>query len=96
MLLVIVKKGLCEECGHCATYRVIQDEQNMLGGDSIGLCEKKQVHINMCLILNDNRDKRFFISKRNSFGIFSFVRLLALDVERSLRKKSRYTRRTAR
>jgi hypothetical protein len=29
----------------------------MLGDDIIGHCEKKQVPLNMCLILNDYRDK---------------------------------------
>ena len=30
---------------------------NILGGDSIGQCEEKNVHMNMCLILNGYPDR---------------------------------------
>jgi hypothetical protein len=37
----------------------------ILGGDSIGHCEKK-VHMNMCLLLNGYRDRAVWIYKYKS------------------------------
>jgi hypothetical protein len=54
---------------------------NILGGDSIGHCEKK-VHTNMCLILNGYQDRAVWISRP------VVVRFLFLGYEeRSLQKK---------
>jgi hypothetical protein len=42
------------------TFNVIQGDSagkiNILRGDNIGHCEKKSLHMNMCLILNCFRD----------------------------------------
>ena len=32
-------------------------EVNILGGDSIGHCERKKAHMNTCLIVNGYRDR---------------------------------------
>jgi len=65
-----------------------------LGGDSIGNCEKKAVHMmGMCLILIGYRDGAFLnpISRSKSV-VFLFV---GLDEERSLLTEGGYTKRTA-
>jgi hypothetical protein len=64
-------------------WRWWEGKVNILGGDSISYCEKKkQVHMNICLILNDYQDTDVWICRPNSFT-FLFVRL---DEQRSLQK----------
>ena len=48
-------------CTEVVTQYKIQGDSGgkvyILGGDSIGHCEKKKVYLNMCLILNCYRDR---------------------------------------
>jgi hypothetical protein len=39
---------------------------NILGGDSIGHCEKK-VYVKICVILNCYRDRTFEVTNSNTF-----------------------------
>jgi hypothetical protein len=55
----ILRKERCNGIFYC--YDTIQGESggnaNILGGDSIGHCEKKKSHMNNCVILNGYRDR---------------------------------------
>ena len=65
---------------------------SILGGDSVGHCEKKKVSMDMCLFLKGYWDRAVWISRPNSVR-FLFVKL---DGEQSLQKKVGYTRRISR
>jgi hypothetical protein len=51
---------------------------NILGGDNFGRCEK-ELHTNMCLILNGCPDRALWISRLNSVRL-SFVELVKSEV----------------
>jgi hypothetical protein len=74
-------------------YTVIQGKVSIFGGDSIAHCDKKNVYMNMCLILNGYRNRDVWISRPNSV-IFLFVGLD--EVYKTKKKKGGYTKRIAR
>jgi len=43
-----------ETCDAQATQGDLGRKINILRGDSMGHCEKREVHMNMCLIMNGN------------------------------------------
>jgi hypothetical protein len=67
---------------------VIQEEKSIFwGGDSIGHYEKKEVHVNVCLILNGYRDTAVWIYRPNSVRFFGWVgRKAKFAKERWIRK----------
>ena len=70
-------------------YMVILEKLSLLREVIASVIVVKKVHINMCLILNDYRDRAISIYRTNSIK-FVFVEL---DEERNLQKESGYTRR---
>jgi hypothetical protein len=70
-------------------YMVIQEKLSLLREVIASVIVGKKVHTNMCLILNDYRDRAISIYRTNSIK-FLFVEL---DEERNLQKESGYTRR---
>jgi len=42
---------------------------SIFGGDGIGHCEKKEVHMNLCLILNGYRDRAADVTPLDFCGV---------------------------